>query len=117
MKFKLDENLPREAAELFEGAGHEASSILGQGMGGAPDPDVALACQREQRALLTLDVDFADIRAHPPEEYHGLVVLRLKRQDKVHVMGVIGRLLTALETEPLAGRLWIVEEERVRIRG
>ncbi len=114
---KIDENLPREALELLGGAGYEASSVLGQSMGGAPDSDVASACRREQRALLTLDVDFADIRTYPPEEYHGLIVLRLKRQDKVHVVDVIKRLLPALETEPLAGRLWIVEEEHIRIRG
>lgn len=102
---------------MFEGAGHEASSILGQSIGGASDPDVAAVCQQEQRALLTLDVDFADLRAHPPEDNHGLVVLRSKRQDKPHVMGVIGRLLPMPKAEQLVGRPWIVEEERVRIRG
>ena len=92
MKFKIDENLPREAVGLFRGTGYEASSVLGQSMGGAPDPDVASVCRRERSVLLTLDVGFADIRTYPPEEHHGLIVLRSKRQDKAHVMGVIGRL-------------------------
>lgn len=117
MKFKIDENLPWEAVELFGDAGYEASSVLGQSMGGASDPDVASECRREQRALLTLDVDLADIRTYTPEEYHGLIVLRLKQQDKVHVVDVMRRLLPALETEPLADRLWIVEEKHIRIRG
>lgn len=42
---------------------------------------------------------------YPPEEYHGLIVLRLRRQDKAHVVGVIEQLLPMLETEPLANRL------------
>ena len=38
---------------------------------GAVDPDVAQACQKEARALVTLDLDFSDIRAYPPEDYQG----------------------------------------------
>jgi predicted nuclease of predicted toxin-antitoxin system len=116
MKFKTDENLPEEAAELLRSAGYDASTILEQSMGGELDPEVASVCRREQRTLVTLDLGFADIRTYPPEEYHGLIVLRLRRQDKAHVVGVIEQLLPILETEPLADRLWIVEEERVRIR-
>lgn len=116
MKFKTDENLPEEVAELLRGANHDVSTILEQSMGGEPDPDVALVCRREQRALVTFDLGFADIRTYPPDEYHGLIVLRLKRQDKAHVIDVFEQLLPMLETEPLYKRLWIVEEERIRIR-
>ena len=62
------------------------------------------------------DLDFADIRASPPKDYAGLLVLRLSRQDKLHVLSVFERLLLVLETEPLEGKLWIVDENRVRIR-
>lgn len=60
MRFKVDENLPEETARLLKEAGHEASTIIAQGMAGDPDPDLASVCQREQRALLTLDLGFAD---------------------------------------------------------
>lgn len=116
MKFKTDENLPEEAAELLRSAGYDAVTVAEQGIGGEPDPDLASICQQEQRALVTLDLGFSDIRAYPPEEYHGLVVLRLKRQDKAHVVEMLERLVPVLETEALASRLWIVEEERIRIR-
>ncbi len=116
MKFKTDENLPEEAAELLRSAGHDTSTIFEQSIGGESDPEIASACRRERRALVTLDLGFADIRTYPPEEYHGLIVLRPKRQDKAHVTGMIEQLLPILEKEQLANRLWIVEEERVRIR-
>lgn len=116
MKFKTDENLPEEVAELLNSAGHDASTVPAQGMGGEPDPDLASVCRREQLTLVTLDLGFADIRTYPPEDYHGLIVLRLKQQDKAHVVEVLERLLPMLETESLASRLWIVEEKRVRIR-
>jgi predicted nuclease of predicted toxin-antitoxin system len=116
IKFKIDENLPIEVSDLLKQAGHEAASVQDQSLGGAKDSNVARICQQEDRAIVTLDLDFADIRAYPPRDFSGLVVLRLTRQDKLHVLGVFERLLTVIENEPLIGKLWIVEENRVRIR-
>ena len=70
----------------------------------------------EGRVFVTLDLDFADIRTYPPDEYPGFLVFRLLRQDKAHVIEVFRRTLNAVEDEPLEGRLWIVEETRIRIR-
>jgi predicted nuclease of predicted toxin-antitoxin system len=117
MRFKVDENLPLEAADILREAGHDVSTVLGQGMGGCPDNEIASACVVEGRALLTLDLDFADRRTYPSEDFAGLVVLRLNRQDKLHVLEAIGRLLPLFTREPVIGRLWVVEEDRVRIRG
>jgi predicted nuclease of predicted toxin-antitoxin system len=76
MKFKIDERLPIEAAELLRQAGYDTATVLGQDLGGAGDPDIAVTCQRENRAFITLDLDFAGIRVHPPEQFPGLIVLR-----------------------------------------
>ena len=65
---------------------------------------------------MTLDLDFSDIRAYPPEQYAGLVVLRLNRQDKPHVLQVMKRLMTVFTREEPKGHLWIVEEDQVRMR-
>jgi hypothetical protein len=76
MRAKLDENLPVEAAELLRTAGWECHSVYDEGLAGADDPEVASACQAGARVLFTLDLDFADIRAYPPSEYLGIVVLQ-----------------------------------------
>jgi predicted nuclease of predicted toxin-antitoxin system len=116
MKFKLDENLPAEAATILANAGHDVATALAEKLGGHADPQLAAACKTEDRALITLDTDFANIRRYPPRKYPGLVVLRLTRQDKPHVLAVLTRLLEKFENEPLPRHLWIVEEHRVRIR-
>ncbi len=116
MRFKTDENLPEDAAKLLQDAGHDAVSALAQALGGTPDPDLADICKAEQRAVVTLDAGFGNIRRYPPEEYPGLVVLQLRRQDKPTVIAVLNRLLHKFGREPLSGHLWIVEESRIRIR-
>jgi len=72
MKFKLDENLPAEAVGVLREAGHDVQTARGQGLGGHPDDDLAGVCVREERALFTLDVGFANILAYPPAEYPGI---------------------------------------------
>jgi predicted nuclease of predicted toxin-antitoxin system len=114
--FKTDENLPLEAAALLRGQGIDVATVLEQKLGGHPDADIAAACQRERRALVTLDVDFANIEAYPPADYSGIVVLRLARQDKEHVLSVLARLVPHLLKSDLEQRLWIVEETRIRER-
>jgi len=103
-------------AQALRDGGHDASTVLEEGFGGKPDIDVAEVCRQETLILITLDADFADIRIHPPQEFPGLIVLRLRQQDKNHVINLIPRMMQVLASESLAGKLWIVEEERIRIR-
>mgnify|MGYP001609106253 CR=1 FL=1 len=117
MRFKLDENIHPEVAELLRQHGHDALTVWDQSMRGRPDADLAKVCQNEGRVLVTLDLDFADIRAYPPAQYLGLMVLRLHRQDRAYVRAVFAKLLPQLKPEAVERRLWIVEEAGVRIRG
>ena len=66
MRFKLDENLPAEAADLLRDAGYDAVTVLEQEMSGETDASVAAVCEQEGRVLVTLDTDFADLRTYPP---------------------------------------------------
>ena len=56
MGLKIDQNLPAEAADLLQLAGHDATTVLRQGLRGAPDRQVLSICQEESRALVTLDI-------------------------------------------------------------
>ena len=115
MRFKLDENLPNEMAGLFAEAGHDAVTMLDQQMSGAEDSDLAAICLSEGRILMTLDMDFTDIRAYPPGHYPGIVVFRLSRQSRDYLLEIGTGLLRKL-TPSLQGQLWIVEDTRIRIR-
>jgi len=116
VKFKVDENLPVEVAQLLREAGHDAFTVMEQQMAGAQDRAIASACRKEGRALVTLDIHFADIRTYPPADFSGLIVLRLTRQDKAHVLQVMSKVIQMAASARLAGQLWIVDEHRVRMR-
>lgn len=116
MRFKLDENLPVDLAEVFREAGHDAVTVLDQHLVGARDSDLASVCRDEGRGIVTFDTDFADIRTYPPGAYPGLVVFRLESQARDHVLSTARRLLKVLSGAALDGQLWIVEESRIRVR-
>ncbi|MCY4575843.1 MAG: DUF5615 family PIN-like protein [Chloroflexi bacterium] len=116
VRFKLDENLPAEMTAQFEQEGHDTATIVGQGMAGARDYEVANACVEEERVLVTLDTDFANITSYPPANYFGIVVFRLNDQSRDRIAATGDRFLRSLTTDSLAGQLWIVEEARIRIR-
>lgn len=115
MRFKIDHNLPAELAGLLREAGHEAATAMEQGLAEADDDVLAARCLAESRCLMTLDMGFSNIRAYPPENYAGIVVLRFHRQDKPSVLAMGRATVRLLESEAVSNRLWIIEPDRIRI--
>jgi predicted nuclease of predicted toxin-antitoxin system len=116
LNFKIDENLPAECAALRRSAGFGADTVAEEKLSGADDTAIARSVWAEGRVLITLDLDFANIQAYPPATHSGIIVLRLKRQDKHAVLGLVVRMISALKTRLPAGDLWIVEPDRIRFR-
>lgn len=116
MKFKIDENLPLEVAGLLRDGGYDSATVLDKNLAGTSDASLALVCQEEKRVLVTLHNDFADIRAYPPDKFPGIMVVRLNRQDKLRVLEIFGQVMRLFSKEPIAKHLWIVEEDKIRIR-
>jgi predicted nuclease of predicted toxin-antitoxin system len=116
MRIKLDENLPEGLATLLRSAKFEVATALEESLSGAKDTALAEAAKREGRLLMTYDVDFADIRRHPPASHAGIVVFRLQDQRWRVLEGPARRLVESGLLERLHGRLAIVDEARIRTR-
>ena len=87
-----------------------------QKLSGEEDSTLLDICQKEGIVLVTLDLDFSDIRAYPPNLFLGIIVFRVNRQDKPYLISVFQKEIKLLEQEMIIHRLWIVEEQRIRIR-
>lgn len=116
MRFKLDENFGLRCVEVLSAAAHDVATIAGQRMSGAADSEVLEACRREQRCLVTLDLDFSNPLRFPPARTSGIAVVRLPgRASHSDLLNAVATLAKALETESITGKLWIVEVGRIRI--
>jgi len=116
MRFKLEENLSRSVGGLFRGAGHEAVTVHDQGLRGAPDEEVFNVSAREDRVLVTLDRDFAQVLRFPPEASAGIIIIEIgPRASHQTLLERTRELLAILKSQSPERALWIVEPGRVRI--
>jgi hypothetical protein len=116
LRFKLDENVPGEAAASLREAGHDVRTALEQRLGGRPDEDVLSACRDEVRILVTLDRGFGDIRDYPPTGHAGVWVLRPEVHGIDPLLRMLRQALALAVSEPPEKRLWVIEPGQVRIR-
>ncbi len=115
-RFKIDENLPAAIAQLLREAGHDAVTVGEQGLRGVTDADLDAVCRAERRAVVTLDRGFGDVRRHPPRGAAGILILRMESQSSDAALLLMKRLLPALRENSLQDTLWIVDENKIRIR-
>lgn len=115
MRLKLDENLCLRARELVQAAGHDVSTVPEQSLCSADDDTVMSACRREQRCLVTLDLDFANPLVFPPSSTAGIAVLRLSKRVTLQDMtDALRTLLAGLRRSSIEGKLWVVRRGRIR---
>ena len=113
MRIKLDENVHGDARRALAGWGHDVSTVHEEQLAGRPDVDVAAAVKAERRCLVTFDLDFANPRNHPPAQYAGIVVLRLRTPtSELQVRRLVS--FFEVQAEGVAGKLWILDETRAR---
>lgn len=81
MKIKLDENLPLGLAVALRSLGHKVHTTMEEGLVGKSDAEIWSVTQREERFLITQDLDFADLRRFAPGSHHGILLVRLHSPD------------------------------------
>ena len=102
-RFKLDENLPRDAKALLLAAGHDAETATDEHLGGNPDLEVLDACRTESRILITLDLDFADIRFYLSSIFQAFgSCVQPFRASRTHCRFSRVRLLSSRQRRPHA---------------
>jgi len=116
MQFKLDENLGNRGQERLREAGYDVKTAREQRLCGHPDAHVIDVCTAEKRCLITLDFDFADTLTYPPEQYAGIVLLRLPRKPVPNDIDLaIDTVIEALHRgADITGKLWVVRQKTIR---
>lgn len=116
MKFKFDENLPLLSVAIFQENGFDACSVRDQGLNGCTDDRLLAVCTAEERILITLDLDFSDIRKYQPDVLNGIIIIRPDKQDENSIINILNRVMPVVKTEVLKGKLMIVENDKIRVR-
>ena len=92
------------------------TSAADEGLLSQPDTVVAAAAAREDRVLLTLDLEFGDLRKYPPGSHPDIVLFRPRTFGPRAVNRCIETFLRDTDLTSLARCVVIVEPSRVRVR-
>ena len=92
-------------------------SVVEPGLSGADDPTVRRAAIDSGRVLVTLDADFANVLRYPPSETPGVIRLRLHPPTDKAIARTLLSLTARLTNTDLKGKLVVVDERKIRIRG
>lgn len=114
-----DQCVPREITSYLGEIGHKVTQLREILPPRSLDPVVIAKAQELGAILLTLNGDFADIVAYPPQNFAGIIAIQLHNHPET-IPALLQRLAAFLETHPAQefyhGKLLLVEVHRVRIR-
>ncbi len=116
MKVKLDENIPDRLVAVLESAGHDVDTVASEGLKGMPDGDVWRAVQREERFLITQDLDFSDVRLFQPGSHTGLLLVRLREPGANALVSRISDAVREEGLESFARCFVVLTDRKLRIR-
>ena len=116
MKFLADMGISPRIVEELRQNGHEAVHLAEQGLNRMADGDILEKARRENRVLLTHDLDFGELLAASGGELPSVIVFRLKdmRSPNIsrHLKSILNQQSEALDK----GAILSVTEQKVRIR-
>jgi predicted nuclease of predicted toxin-antitoxin system len=117
VKLFLDENLsPLHAADL-RSEGHDAVAVTEVGLSGAADPQVLSFAVETGRVLVTLDADFANVLRLPPAQTLGVLRLKVHPATEERIREALRRAMLFLENIDITGRLAVLDDDKIRVRG
>jgi len=120
LRFFIDHCVPMSMARFFGDLGHEVFLLRECIPKDSPDPVVIQTAQEYHAILVSLNGDFADIVTYPPEQYRGIIGIQLRNHPEL-IPKILQRLRGYFTEHPsmedYAGKLFLVEVHRIRIRG
>ena len=117
LRVLVDEDLPRSTAPLMQSHGVDARDVRDVGLKGAPDAEIFKYAQKEKRIILTRDVEFGNILKYPPQNHHGVIVVRLPNTFvRDQIIKVIEKFFIYTKIQEFAHKIVILDIDNYRIR-
>jgi predicted nuclease of predicted toxin-antitoxin system len=91
-------------------------TVADENLTGAADADVWAATQRDERFLITQDLDFSDTRVFAPGSHHGILLVRLAAPGRRRLESYLRSLFATEDLRQWAGCLVVATDNKLRVR-
>jgi predicted nuclease of predicted toxin-antitoxin system len=116
VRFLVDMSVDVRVAGWLREQGHETTHLRDQGLHRMPNGEIFEKALREDRVVLTSDLDFGEIAVALKSASGKVVLLRLQNSRAANVIRRLASVLPRVEADLDAGAVVIVEEARHRVR-
>ena len=114
MNVLLDMPVSRTLVSVLEAYGHEGIHAHEIGLNRATDREVLAVARRENRVVITADLDFPRLLALSSAEGPGLVQFRGGNYSDAEMCDLLDRVLTEVPPEILETSICVVDRKRIR---
>jgi predicted nuclease of predicted toxin-antitoxin system len=114
MKALLDMPVSSSLVDVLRAHGHEGAHAHEMGLDRATDREILTVAKRENRIIITADLDFPRILALSSAEGPGLILFRGGNYSDAEMRDLLGRVLTEVPQEILEVSVCVVDKKRIR---
>lgn len=116
MRFLADMGVAQQVVERLRSTGHDAVHLNDEGLYRLPNGEIFQKAAREQRIVLTFDLDFGEIVAGSGTQIVSVILFRLRNTRTDFVIRRLGEVLGSSSAKLSNGAIVIVEDGRHRVR-
>ncbi|HEY4761983.1 MAG TPA: DUF5615 family PIN-like protein [Thermoguttaceae bacterium] len=116
MKFLIDMPLSPALADWLKQQGQDAGHASDLGLAKALDVEILEFAHREQRVIITADLDYHRLLALAQSEGPGLILFRGGNYSEQEAKDRLERVLESISNEELANSIIVIEKGRIRQR-
>lgn len=112
MRILANENIPRSVVKVLKEKGHDIATLYDLGKSGITDNEVMETAEKEDRAILTLNLDFGHIYYFAKKGVVNIMVVRTKIPTPENITKLLTKFFE-LKIEPKG--LVIISEKKIRV--
>ena len=116
MKLKLDENISCHLKTVLKNLNHDVLTVSDQDLLSQNDITIGKAVKTEGRMLLTLDLEFGDLRKYPPGSHPGIILFRPRSFGPLAVNRFVEGFVRDTDLDQFNGCVVVVDPSKVRVR-
>lgn len=116
MNLFADECVFGPTIRFLQTEGHDIVTVHDFSLAGHEDTEILTFATAHHRVLLTIDLDFGNIRHYPPEHHGGVIILRVRPATLAQVHTMLAEFLQTTSQEQLVNTLVVIDHNKIRVR-
>jgi len=116
VKFLSDMPLSPLLADWLKARGHDAVHAIHLAMDRSPDSEILERARKDQRVVITADLDYPRLLAITRAEGPGLILFRGGNYSDQETFEGMDRVLETITPEDLANSIVVIEKQKIRRR-